>query len=114
MKEKKMTESKNRIEDSVQLESDFEYFSQIIESYQNHFSCEDELEMWRCRTIIELMNSWNGKNKTFITNALILIMALSENRYPDYTFYQGLDTAKLSVEDREACAIILGHELTSH
>ena len=113
MKENKMTESEKRIDSSIQIENDFEYFSNILESFQNqnHFSCEVELEMWKCRAIIELMNTWNGKNKTFIINALILIMALSNNSYPDYDFYQGMDIAKLSVNDREACASIMESEL---
>jgi len=111
MKENKMTESEKRIDSSIQIESDYEYFSEILESYQNHFSCEVELEMWKCRAIIELMNCWNGKNKTFITNALIFIMALSDNGFPEDIFGQGMDIAKASAKDREAYALLLEHEL---
>jgi len=106
-----MIESEKRIDSSIQIKDDFEYFSDILESYQNCFSLEVELDIWKCRAIIELMNRWNGKNKTFITNALIFIMALSDKGYPDYIFAQGMDIAKVSAEDREACALLLEHEL---
>lgn len=111
MKENKMTESEKRTDDSFQIGNDFERYTEIFESYQNHFSSEDECRIWRCRAIIELMNSWTGKNKTFITNALILIMALSDNNSPDHIYNQGRDNAKLSVAEREACAYILAQEI---
>ena len=75
----------------------------------------DELNLWKHRTIIKIMDVWNQtKNMTLVRNSLILMISLFGNIPPDIYNNRGININLLSETDREVLVGQLRSEFLSN
>ena len=83
-------------------EFELDYYSKILDYFQDEKISREKKEIWKNRSIIELMNLLERtQNRTFVTNALILILSLFENIPPDTYNNRGVNIARISEEDKK-------------
>ncbi|MFX1301958.1 MAG: hypothetical protein ACFE9X_01240 [Promethearchaeota archaeon] len=83
---------------------DFEldYYLKILNYFQDNKISREKKEIWKNRSIIELMNLLERtQNRTFVTNALILILSLFEDIPPDTYNNRGVNIARISEKDKK-------------
>ncbi|MFX0040770.1 MAG: hypothetical protein ACFFCY_02185 [Promethearchaeota archaeon] len=84
---------------SDQFELDL--YLKIIDYFQKEKVSKDEVEIWKNKSIIELMKYLKRtKNRGFVTNALILILSLFEDMPPDFCHNRGIKVNKISQGDK--------------
>lgn len=94
------------------LVDDLERFLDIMRCFQDHSSSEEELEMWKYRTLIQLMDELEDhEDKEFVKNALIIITVLFKITPADLYDSVGFELSELTNEKKEECLNILLDEL---
>jgi len=89
------------------------HYAQIIE-YLEEESDPDELELWKCKTLIKLMEDLKQATQTqeMIKNSLIIMNALfDESGSVDEFTSRGTHSTELSTEDKEIYHAHLKKEL---
>jgi len=84
---------------------DFELdcYLKIINYFQNEKTNREEVEIWKNKSIIELMNLLDRtRNRTLVTNALILLLSLFENIPPDTFNNRGVNINRFSENDKKS------------
>ncbi|MFX1374374.1 MAG: hypothetical protein ACFFA0_01045 [Promethearchaeota archaeon] len=82
-------------------EFELEVYSQIIDYYQDESINRDKKEIWINKSIIELMKYLKRtRNRKLVTNALILILSLSEDIPPDIYNNRGVSFNRISKKDK--------------
>ena len=109
-----MTELRNGYEKNLEMKEDFEleYYSKILDFFQNQKISPEKLELWKYKFLMKLMDElkFTG-NKMLVKNALIIITSLFENVPPDMLNSRGNDSKQLSNKDREIYNVLLKSEL---
>ena len=82
-------------------EFELDFYLQIIDYFQKEKISREEIEIWKDQSIIELMKYLKRtKNRTLVTNALILIISLFEDIPPDIYNNRGVKVNRISEEDK--------------
>ena len=82
-------------------EFELDYYLKILDYFQDERISQEKKEIWKNRSIIELMNFLERtQNRTFVTNALILILSLFEDIPPDTYNNRGVSIARISEKDK--------------
>jgi hypothetical protein len=83
---------------------DFElnYYIRIIDYFQKE-NCENrKAEIWRSKALIELMEFFKRtRNRTLVTNALLLLISFCEDASPDTYNNYGEDAHQISKEEKQ-------------
>ena len=96
------------------MENDYEseFYNEITFQILKFSNDRQKILHFICHKIIELMQILNNdKNKKFVQNALILIIALFNDYQPDFILKRGKDINELSNQEREKIDEILRKEL---
>ncbi|MFX1321814.1 MAG: hypothetical protein ACFFAQ_09220 [Promethearchaeota archaeon] len=83
---------------------DFElnYYIRIIDYFQKGNIEYRKAEIWRSKALIELMEFFKRtRNRTLVTNALLLLISLFEDKPPDIYNNCGEDAHNISKEERK-------------
>lgn len=83
---------------------DFElnYYIRIIDYFQKGNFEYRKAEIWRSKALIELMEFFKRtRNRTLVTNALLLLISLFEDTSPDTYNNCGEDAKHISKEERK-------------
>ena len=92
---------------------DFElnYYIKIIDYFQKGNFEYRKAEIWRSKAIIELMEFFKRtRNRTLVTNALLLLISLFEDTPPDTYNNCGEDAHHISKEERKILMAELKNE----
>jgi hypothetical protein len=92
-----MTQDNNDIE--------IEYYAQIIEYFEEETD-PNELELWKCKKLIKLMEELKQTKQTQekIKNTIIIMHALFDKaKSPDEYTSRGFQITELSDDDKKAC-----------
>jgi hypothetical protein len=82
-------------------EYELEFYLQIIDYFQKERINREEIEIWKNKSIIELMKYLKRtQNRTLVTNALILIISLSGDIPPDTYNNRGININRISEKDK--------------
>jgi hypothetical protein len=85
----------------------------VLEKVSQINENSDEILLLICKKIIELMGLLEeAKNKEFVQNALIVIIALLEEYIPDFPMRKGRNLKYLSKQERETLTNILKQEIS--
>jgi len=83
-------------------EFELDYYLKILDYFQDERISREKKEIWKNRSIIELMNLLERtQNRAFVTNALIFILSLFENIPPDTYNNRGVNIARISEKDKK-------------
>ena len=92
-------------------DSELDYYLSIIDFYQNQNTNRETAELWKDKTIIELMNVLKlTRKKEFVKNAIILILSLIDQMPPDTYNKGGIKVNSLINEDKGSYINILQSE----
>ncbi|MFX1572558.1 MAG: hypothetical protein ACFFB0_07405 [Promethearchaeota archaeon] len=84
-------------------EFELDCYLKIIDFFQKEKVNKENKEIWKSKSLIELMNYLDRtKNKTLVTNAIILIISLFEDIPPDIYNNRGVDINQVSEKDRRS------------
>ncbi len=82
---------------------EIECYSKIIDFFQKEKINQEETEIWKSQSIIELMNYLERThNRTLVTNALILLLSLFEDIPPDTYNNRGVNINRLSEREKRS------------
>ncbi len=82
-------------------ELELDLYLKIIDYFQKEKVTREEIEIWKNKSIIELMKFLEGsQNRTLVTNALILILSLFEDIPPDIYNNRGVNINRISQKDK--------------
>ncbi|MFX0143485.1 MAG: hypothetical protein ACFE9C_05350 [Candidatus Hodarchaeota archaeon] len=82
-------------------EFELDLYLKIIDYFQKEKVSTEEVEIWKNKSIIELMKYLKRtKNRIFVTNALILILSLFEDKPLDIYHNQGSKINRISERDK--------------
>jgi len=80
-----------------------ECYLKIIEYFQKEKTSHEETEIWKSKSIIELMNYLERThNRTLVANALILLLSLFEDIPPDIYNNRGVNVNRMSERDKRS------------
>ncbi len=83
-------------------EFELDLYLKIIDYSQKEKITREESEIWKNQSIIELMKYLKRtQNRTFVTNALILILSLFEDIPPDIYNNRGVNFNRIAEKDKE-------------
>ena len=83
-------------------EFELDYYLKILDYFQDERISREKKEIWKNQSIIELMNLLERtQNRTFVTNALILILSLFEDIPPDIYSTRGVNINSISETDKK-------------
>ena len=105
-----LTKKKMKINNTTE---DFELdcYLKILEFSQNENVNREQTEIWKDRSLIELMKLLDKKkNRVLVTNAIILMLSLFEDIPPDTYNNRGVNINRISVEDRKSLIADLKEE----
>jgi hypothetical protein len=89
-------------------ESELNYYLEIIEFFQNHSEDDENTELWKDKSLMELMRVLKRtRNKLLVRNALILIISLFEHLPPDLFNNKGINAHLLNKEEKASLRSIL-------
>jgi len=92
-------------------EFELDCYLKIIDFFKNKKVNKEKTEIWKSQSLIKLMNFLDcSKNKTFVANAIILILSLFENTPPDTYNNRGVDVNRISEKDRRSLISELKNE----
>ena len=78
-------------------------YLKIIEYFQKERFDRETTEIWKNQSLIELMNLLERtKNRTLVTNAIILILTLFEDLPPDIYNNRGVHVNRISDRDKKS------------
>jgi hypothetical protein len=84
-------------------ESEMDYYLKILDVYQNKKFDKEDLEIWKNKSYIELMQVLKRtNNRNLVKNAIILILSLFEDMPFDLYDSYGMNTKKLKKEERKS------------
>lgn len=82
-------------------ELELDLYLKIIDYFQKEKVTREEIEIWKNKSIIELMKFLErSQNRTLVTNALILILSLFEDIPPDIYNNRGVNINRISQKDK--------------
>ncbi|TFG21566.1 MAG: hypothetical protein EU533_05300 [Promethearchaeota archaeon] len=82
---------------------EMEFYSKILEVYQNKQLDKDSIEIWKNKSYIDLMQVLKRtKNKNLVKNAIILILSLFEDFPIDEYDTYGIHTKDLKNSEKKA------------
>ncbi len=82
-------------------EFELELYMNIIDYFQKEKLSREEIEIWKNKSIIELMKYLKRtRNRTLVTNALILILSLFEDIPPDTYNNRGVNFNRIAEKDK--------------
>lgn len=86
----------------INIDSDeLECYLKIIDYFQNEKINREEIEIWKNKSIIEIMKYLKSThNRTLVTNVLILLLSLFEDIPPDTYNNRGVNTNRMSQRDK--------------
>ena len=83
-------------------EIELDCYLKIINYFQTKQDRREEIEIWKSKSIITLMKLLiRTQNRTLVTNALILILSLSEDVPPDTYNNRGVSFNRISEKDKQ-------------
>lgn len=85
--------------------NDFEmnYYTRIINFFKNLPSSKDTIEIWKDKSLVELMKVLERtKNKEFVQNAIIILISLFEQMPPDLYNNRGKDANLIGEKEKKA------------
>lgn len=86
---------------SANKEFELDFYLKIIDYFQNEKVDRDKTEIWKSKSIIELMKYLKRtQNRILVTNALILILSLFEDIPPDIYNNRGVNFNRISERDK--------------
>ncbi|MBY9006941.1 MAG: hypothetical protein KGD63_09290 [Candidatus Lokiarchaeota archaeon] len=84
-----------------QYNSDLDYYSSILEKYQYYSLSRQEIEVWKYKIYMELMDLLGfTENIMMVKNSILLILSLFEDLPPDLYNNQGLKISSLDKKDK--------------
>ena len=93
---------------------ELDYYLSIIEFFQNQDTNRETTEIWKNKSLIELMKVLKRtKNKGFVKNAIILILSLFDQMPPDTYNKRGITVNLLTNSDKLSYVNILKSEFAS-
>ena len=91
--------------------SEYDYYSSIIEFSQNQNVNEEAVELWKNKSFIELMKVLErNSRKEFVKNAILLILSLFEEHPPDMYSSLGKNVDSLNNGDKNSYISLLKTE----
>ncbi len=91
--------------------SEFDYYSGIIEFFQNPDTNKETIEMWKDKSLIELMKVLERTSrKEFVKNAILLILSLFEEHPPDIYTSRGTNVNSLDNGEKRSYLSVLKTE----
>ncbi len=91
--------------------SEFDYYSNIIEFFQSPNANKETIEMWKDKSIIELMKVLERTNrKEFVKNAILVIISLFEEHPPDIYTSRGTNVNSLNNGEKKSYMSVLKTE----
>ena len=106
--------NKERLESNFEEILELDYYTRIIALSQKRRGNEVKKEIKKYLSIRNVMNELKcSENKTLVKNALIMILALFENKAPDVFNSRGVDVNQISGKEREKYISQLKAELRS-
>ena len=92
-------------------EFELELYLKIVDVFQNDTISPENKEIWKNQSIIQLMNLLERtQNRTFVTNALILLLSISEDNPPDIYSNRGRNVNCISDKDKKSLILELENE----
>ena len=89
-----------------------DYYYKIIETFSNLKNLPVEKELWKNYTMVELMHIFDiTKEKGFVKNALILMLACMNENFKDTYEYMSKDISKIMPDERDLFFSCLEQEL---
>jgi len=94
--------------------SEFEYYSSIIEFFQNPSANKESIELWKNNSFIELMKVLERKTsrKEFVKNAIVLILSLFDEHPPDIYTSRGTNVKSLNNGEKRSYISLLKTEFS--
>lgn len=87
----------------VDDELEMDYYLKILDVYQNKKFDKEDLEIWKNKSYIELMQVLKRtNNRNLVKNAIILILSLFEDMPLDLYDSYGMSAKKLKKEERKS------------
>jgi len=84
------------------IDFELDYYTKIINYIQKGNFKYRKAEIWRSKALIELMEFFKRtRNRTLVTNALLLLISLFEDNPPDIYNNLGEDANHISKEERK-------------
>ena len=95
--------------------SEFDYYSNIIEFFQNQNVNKETIEIWKNKSFIELMKVLERKTsrKEFVQNAILLILSLFEEHPPDIYTSRGTNVNSLDNGEKKSYLSLLKTEFAN-
>jgi len=91
--------------------SEFDYYSSIIEFFQNSDTNKETIEMWKDKSLIELMKVLERTSrKEFVKNAILLILSLFDEHPPDIYTSRGTNVNFLDNGEKSSYLSVLKTE----
>ena len=92
--------------------SEFDYYSNIIEFFENPEVDKETIELWKNKSFIELMKVLERKTsrKEFVKNAILLILSLFEEHPPDIYTSRGTNVNSLDNGEKRSYMSVLKTE----
>ena len=91
--------------------SEYDYYSSIIEFSQNQNVNEETVELWKNKSFIKLMKVLErSSRKEFVKNAILLILSLFEEKPPDMYSRLGKNVDSLINSDKNSYISLLKTE----
>jgi hypothetical protein len=91
--------------------SEFDYYSNIIEFFQNPNVNKETVEIWKNKSLIELMRVLKRSGqKEFVKNAILVILSLFEENSPDIYTSRGTNVNSIGNGDKKSYISLLKME----
>jgi len=93
---------------------ELDYYLSIIDFFQNQNTDRETKEIWKNKSLIELMKVLKRTRKTeFVKNAIILILSLFDNIPPDSYNNRGIKVNSLTNGDKLSYINLLKSEFSN-
>ncbi len=112
-----MSELKKKLSIEMERMENFELdcYTRILAYMQNKGDNLDKIEICLYHYLIKLMSELKQTgNKTLVRNKLIILISLLKNIPPDIYHTRGINSNKLSKDERKNYVIILKNELITN
>jgi len=91
--------------------SEMDYYSDIIEFFQNPNVNNETIEIWKDKSLIELMKVLERTSrKEFVKNAILLILSLFDEHPPDIYTSRGTNVNSLDNGEKKSYMSVLKRE----
>lgn len=90
---------------------EFDYYVSIIEFFQNQNVNKETIEIWKSKSLIELMKILErSSRKEFVKNAILVILSLFDENLPDIYNSRGTNVNSLDNGEKRSYISILKTE----